>query len=761
MINLGMVPPGSTIVIPYDTYDGGTGASATQSGFAASDIEIYRDGSVTQRSSDSGYTLLDTDGIDFDGLTGINGFSVSLADNTDAGFYRAGSTYFVVVASVTVDAQTVNFVAATFTIGYPGVLNTSLSSVTNQTTLVLTNGPAEDDALNGMDVVIHGVASAVQLGRAVIADYVGSTKTVTLAAATTFTVAANDNITVLGPSALQPTIMGRTLDVSTTGEAGLDWSNIGAPTTTVNLSGTTVKTATDVETDTADIQSRLPAALVSGRIDSSVGAIAANAITAAAAAADFGAEIADAVWDEALSGHVTAGTAGQALYGARSGTAQAGAATTITLDASASATNDIYNYQLIVITGGTGAGQARIITDYDGTTKVATVNTWQTNPASDSVFLVIPFGQIPGATAPTAAEVADAVWDEATAGHTTAGTFGEQLKTDVDAILADTNELQVDWANGGRLDLIIDDILLDTGTTLDDLIDTEVAAILTAVDTEIADIQSRLPAALVSGRIDASVGAMAANVMTAAAAAADLSAEIADAVWDEATSGHTTAGSYGKAVPDIEVDTTAIEADTQDIQSRLPAALTGGRIDASVGAMAANVITAAAAAADFGAEIADAVLDEALAGHSTAGSLGKAVTDIEVDTSTTLQGELDGIQADTEDIQARLPAALVSGRMSSDMVAVSGDTVAADRLEAALDGTVTGSVNDAAATTTSFVTDLSSAVNDYYNGRLLTFTSGVLTGQQVEITDYVGATKTVTVSATTSAPANTVTFVIT
>lgn len=36
------------------------------------------------------------------------------------------------------------------------------------------------------------------------------------------------------------------------------------------------------------------------------------------------------------------------------------------------------------------------------------------------------------------AEIADAVWDEATSGHTTAGTFGEQLKTDMDAILAST-----------------------------------------------------------------------------------------------------------------------------------------------------------------------------------------------------------------------------------------------------------------------------------------------------------------------------------
>ena len=41
----------------------------------------------------------------------------------------------------------------------------------------------------------------------------------------------------------------------------------------------------------------------------------------------------------------------------------------------------------------------------------------------------------------TAAAVADAVWDESTSGHTTAGTFGEQVSTDLDAILVDTNSL--------------------------------------------------------------------------------------------------------------------------------------------------------------------------------------------------------------------------------------------------------------------------------------------------------------------------------
>jgi hypothetical protein len=115
-IHLGYVATGATIYIPFHTFNS-SGASVTISGLAVTDIEIYKNGSVTQRSSDAGYTLLDTDGIDFDGLTGIHGFSIDLNDNTDAGFYAAGSFYWVVVSAVTVDSQTVSFVAATFFLG--------------------------------------------------------------------------------------------------------------------------------------------------------------------------------------------------------------------------------------------------------------------------------------------------------------------------------------------------------------------------------------------------------------------------------------------------------------------------------------------------------------------------------------------------------------------------------------------------------------------------------------------------------------------
>src|SRR3990167_9240608 len=108
------VPSGDVLPVFFDSFDGGTGASITLTGLAVTDIEIYKDGSITQRASDAGYTLLDTDGIDFDGITGIHGFSIDTGDNTDAGFYSVGAWFTVVVSAITVDAQTVSFIACQF-----------------------------------------------------------------------------------------------------------------------------------------------------------------------------------------------------------------------------------------------------------------------------------------------------------------------------------------------------------------------------------------------------------------------------------------------------------------------------------------------------------------------------------------------------------------------------------------------------------------------------------------------------------------------
>ena len=49
-----------------------------------------------------------------------------------------------------------------------------------------------------------------------------------------------------------------------------------------------------------------------------------------------------------------------------------------------------------MLTGGTGAGQAQMIIDYDGTTKVATIIAgWAINPVgADTTFAIIPFSHV-------------------------------------------------------------------------------------------------------------------------------------------------------------------------------------------------------------------------------------------------------------------------------------------------------------------------------------------------------------------------------
>lgn len=311
--DLGIVQPGTTLYIPFHTFDSNDpSASATLTGLAVTDIEIYKDGSVTQRASDAGYALLDTDGIDFDATTGIHGISVDLADNTTAGFYASGSQYWVVIASVTVDAATVNFVLCTFRIGYPGArLNTTIATLASQTSFTLTVGPAEDNALNGCYCLIHDVASAVQQGHAIISAYTGASKTVTLAAGTTFTAAATDNIAIMGMAPLQPTVAARTLDVSAGGEAGVDWANVGTQGSTVNLTATTVATVTTTTTATTATNVTTVNGLAAGVITAA--SIATGAIDADALAADAGAEIASAVWDMDATAHQTGGTFGQAI----------------------------------------------------------------------------------------------------------------------------------------------------------------------------------------------------------------------------------------------------------------------------------------------------------------------------------------------------------------------------------------------------------------------------------------------------------------
>lgn len=199
---------------------------------------------------------------------------------------------------------------------------------------------------------------------------------------------------------------------------------------------TTATTATNVTNVSAG--GIAAASFAAGAIDAS--AIAANAIGASEIAADaIGAsELAQAAVDQVW------GTAARTLT-----------ASTNFNDISAAEVNTevdnaiiTYNLDHLAKTATAGADMTTEITDNTILSRIlANGDTSAFDPSTDGLQPIRDRGDSAWTTAandPTAATIADAVWNELSTGHTDAGKAGEQLWTDIDAILADTNELQTD-----------------------------------------------------------------------------------------------------------------------------------------------------------------------------------------------------------------------------------------------------------------------------------------------------------------------------
>jgi hypothetical protein len=199
---------------------------------------------------------------------------------------------------------------------------------------------------------------------------------------------------------------------------------------------------------------------------------------------------------------------------------------------------------------------------------------------------------------------------------------------------------------------------------------------------------------------------------------------------------------------------------------------------AKIELIAANAVNASALATDAVTEI--------QSGLATQASVDDLPTNAELATALgtaddAVLAALATVQSDTNDIQTRLPAALESGRIAaaldSTATAALVDLIWDEPLTGATHNVATSSgkrlrqttafqqidstVIDASATTTTFATDLDSAVDNFYNDSMLVFTDGALAGQVRAIYDYVGATKTIILEeALTSAPVNGVAFTI-
>lgn len=123
----------------------------------------------------------------------------------------------------------------------------------------------------------------------------------------------------------------------------------------------------------------------------------------------------------------------------------------------------------------------------------------------------------------------------------------------------------------------------------------------------------------------------------------------------------TLATSETPAAGSIDTKIAAVETDTQDIQGRLPATLSGGRMRSQVESVDADAVNASALAAD-------------------------AVAEIQSGLATT--GDVALVLSDTADIQSRLPAALVGGKMDAALSSSERDAIADAMLDlaAAVDG---------------------------------------------------------------------------
>ncbi|MCA9333660.1 hypothetical protein KC963_01300, partial [Candidatus Saccharibacteria bacterium] len=107
------------------------------------------------------------------------------------------------------------------------------------------------------------------------------------------------------------------------------------------------------------------------------------------------------------------------------GQAQSGTSASITFPTTANANNGYYIPGVVVLTGGTGAGQASRITAYNGTTKVADVATpWIVTPDATTTFAVKHWANVrvqnmeddvitaASIASDAGAEIATAVWDK-------------------------------------------------------------------------------------------------------------------------------------------------------------------------------------------------------------------------------------------------------------------------------------------------------------------------------------------------------------
>ncbi len=335
---------------------------------------------------------------------------------------------------------------------------------------------------------------------------------------------------------------------------------------------------------------------------------------------------ADAVWDEARGDHVAAGSFGQVgeliVANGVVETDASNSALQVQTDL-AEASNDHYDVMTILFTSGAEAGQSRLITSYVGATGIVSWNAALTGtPADDVTFVIL-----------SAGTTADAVWDEILTGtsHNIATSAGKRLRELAEAFVQASGTVAV--VTDGHT------VTLDAGAVA--TADYYPHSRLTIVEGTGAG-QSRLIINYTAGRVVTLESNFAVNPDTMSLYQIEAADANVPRTVEHLASGYVavftnlttiTLDSLADANADLYVDCMIIFPDGAGAgQARRMSAYTAGRVvtlspalDTAVAAGTSYRITAIGSAN----EIADLVLDEALSGHTTAGSLGKAIADID------------------------------------------------------------------------------------------------------------------------------------
>lgn len=449
------------------------------------------------------------------------------------------------------------------------LLQTTIASIISQTVFTLNAGSTTDNAYDLQAIVLES-GTQLSVRQVIDSGYVGSSKQVTIDTAPDFTIAAGHSVKIFAT----------------------------APGTTAPTAGT----------------------------------------------------VAAAVWDRSTSLHLAVGSFGQQLQPLRTGTAQGGAGDSITLDAGASSINDFYAGVVVQLTGGTGANQARKAQAsagfYNGTTKVLKIEpNWSTNPDATSIFTLHP-SAVPAAAAVDTVAIADAVWDEDIVGaHTGLNSAGRCLAT-LDAISDRTNNSNLNALLG-----VPDSPAVTLVTkTVDDTWDEDVVGahgsastsglLLRALGAGISTRSNNATLNALLGVPDAA-GAIVADTIwdedivaahgtsdTAGRALRTLDAisdrannanlnallgvpdvagaNIAETIWDEPRSGHTTSGTEGEALNALFTNITLTNILAQvnaALDTAIPATPTADSINQRIKAI--DDLTQASGAGDLAAMLVD------------------------------------------------------------------------------------------------------------------------------------------------------------